>query len=424
MMGYTSHMLAALLSLTLAAPAPALVIRPVTLGQGASSSDDGSELVVEGDKALYAHGRILWLLSSDGKVLRKPRVPAHTTSAGLCRGDIYVTDDRGLVRLDESGDTVVIAAVPLMSVADPHLIPLVPICPGGAERVLPVKGGALVVDDATSEAVLLPFSHRARAYGHRGERTLRGDRPYAAALSVYAPQTLAVDVTGDGQLDLVFVHEHSAHIFVRGSSGALAQRAVSVDLSGDVTIGDTDVRVLDSAHGLVVARSRGTLPETTSLMVLNGDAAARPLKRVVGKHSLSGSAFLLGSSNGSAIVGRVDTSLVSLSGVMLSGRASLELHRVHKSDTIIGTIPIVADVRQGSIKGALPVVDVDLDGDGTDDIIDLGEPGVVVWRSVTDGALKEMGRATLRGAVLARGMPKARAVVVVGSAGVMFIRVL
>jgi hypothetical protein len=66
------------------------------------------------------------------------------------------------------------------------------------------------------------------------------------------------------------------------------------------------------------------------------------------------------------------TNLVALSGVMLTGKVSVELLVDDASTT---TLPTVADVRAGRIDGALPVLDVDVDGDGDLDIVDLGEPG-------------------------------------------------
>jgi len=366
-------------------------------------------------------------VSSAGALAAGPPVPTSAVVAGSCGGVVHVVDERGLVALGAkaAGDVVVIAGAPLFGVADPTALPLVDLCPGDQERLLFVAGGvmaATVAGDGTVVDVrLLPFQHRARAYTGKPGRSLRGERPYAAALSLYAPHAMSLDVDADGDADLVLVHEARAVVFVRASDGRLSPTGQERDLfalarPSDVTFAqDVDVRATPVRGGLAVTLAAGAVPERTDVVVLQGDAAS-PLSRVVRRRVVAG----LGQLVGDSIVARVDTSLVSLSGVVLSGRVSLELSPLEQAagrdEVVWGSLPTVADVRQGRIDGALPVA-LDVDGDGKGDIVDLGEPGRAVWRRVEADRLVEVASTAVPRAELARALPGNRVVFIVGRAG-------
>jgi hypothetical protein len=376
-------------------------------------------------------GRRLSFLTVGGALQAGPVVPASAVAAALCDGVVHFIEDRGLVQAGGNGvgtargvgadGGVVIARPPLLAVPDPSALPFADLCPTPHERMLLVAGGMAVatVDDdgagAVTDTRLLAFQHRARAYGGHGGRALRGERPYSTALSLYAPRMLVVDVDGDADLDLVAVHERRLLIFVRGSDGRLALTPIERDVGRLASSSaEADLRVVATTQSLIVAASVGALPERTDIVELTGTAAA-PLAQVRRRRRVEGLALLLGARGGDAVLARIDTSLVALSGVVLTGRVPLELQ---VGSTTLMTLPTVADVRAGRIDGALPVVNVDLDGDGVLDLVDLGEPGrAVLWRGTGGTFVAASTAMSIPRLERALGAPGLGRVVLVGRPG-------
>jgi len=381
-----------------------------------------------------SEGRRLSFLTVAGALQAGPVVPASAVAAAFCDGVVHFVVDRGLVRAGGAGTgaargvgadgDVVIGRAPLLAVPDPTALPFAELCPTPNERMLLVAGGmavATVTDDdsagafAVTDSRLLAFQHRARAYGGHGGRSLRGERPYSTALSLYAPRLLVVDVDADHDLDLVAVHERRLLIFVRGSDGHLAVTPIERDVGRlAVASSEADLRVVATPHSLIVASSVGALPEHTDVVELTGTATA-PLSQVRGRRRVEGLALLLGARGDDAVLARIDTSLVALSGVVLTGRVPLELQA---GSTALMTLPTVADVRAGRIDGALPVVDVDLDGDGVLDLVDLGEPGrAVLWRGTGGTFVAASAAMSIPRLERALGAPALGRVVLVGRPG-------
>lgn len=412
--------------------------------------------VVVGDGGLLishvARGlRKLSRLDVRGVLSAGPPVAPSAVAAGLCGDAVFFVDERGLV---DARGTVVIARAPLLPVPDAEVLLFVPVCPTPRERMLLVREGVVVVrlDDtgAVVDEVLLAFAHRARGYTGGSARSLKGERPYAAALSLYAPWTFSFDADRDGDLDLVLVHEERALVFRRTKAGVLRGPAVERHL-GDLVgaPAGSDIRAHVGGGGLVVTASAGALPEQTVVATIVG-APDRPLSQVARRDVVSGLVVFLAPPTtplsstvaatrdcsgaldvscgplarsapplppvGEPLLARIDTSLVALSGVVLTGKVPLELRRGSRS---LMTLPTVADVRAGRVDGALPVADVDLNGDGRADVVDLGEPGrAALWQgdgaggfeaSSTSLAIPRLDRAL--------GAPGLARVVLVGRAG-------
>ncbi len=328
--------------------------------------------------------RLLTLVDLGRKQARKgPVVPDNAVAYAACGDGVVFVDDRGLV--DDHGRRVVEKA-PLLAVADPQALFAAELCPSQAdERVLLTREGLWVVrlrDGAIVDERLLPLAASARAYSGRGPRSLRGERPYGQALSLYAPRLFSVDVDDDGDLDLVALHEGRLVVFRRGASG-LQATAEERDLFALLGVAaDADLRVRFVSSRAFISVSRGAVPESSRVVVVDG-SSERPYSRVASTRSVEGLAVLLGARTSGPIVARIDTSLVALSGVVLTGRVGL---KISLASTEVLTLSAAADVRAGKMEGALPIVDLDLDGDGVVDLLDLGEPGqAVVYRGVGAG---------------------------------------
>ncbi len=345
-------------------------------------------------------------------------VPANVVAVGVCSaasGPLFI-DERGLV--DDHG-VVVIAHPPLLSIPDPAALPIVDVCPTPRERTLLVKEGLAVVtlDDtgAPRDETILPLTHRARAFSGASQRALRGDRPYATALSVYVPWTVAIDVDEDGDRDLVLVHENRAVIFRRQPDGVLRGPAIERQLGALIGApSGSDVRVAAVAGGLIVTASAGALPEHSIVATIKG-SSERPLSTVARRDVVDGLVIHLSSSPQATVLARIDTSLVSLSGVVLTGRVPVELRR---NAEVALSLPLVADVRAGRADGALPIVDVDLDADGVLDLVSLGEPGRATWwRGGRDGWTQSSSPLAVPKLDRALGAPRLRRVILVGRPG-------
>lgn len=348
-----------------------------------------TDVVVGGAKLLVSHTtagqRRLSFIDRTGTVSAGPAVPTTAIAVDVCGDDVVFLDERGLVAADGH---LLLARAPLLPIADPALLPSSPLCltADRRERALPVRDGLVVVrvdGDTVVDERVLRFGHHARAYAGSTGRSLRAERAYAAAISVYAPRLLELDVDGDADLDLVVVLERALVVFRRGSDGRLATSGERRDLGALLGVGaDVDLRVRrgpknGAADTVVVVASEGTAPEDSDVVVIAGDAAA-PLSRVSGRQRVEGAALVAAGSGVDVVVARVSTNLMALSGVVLSGRVTIDVVR---GDSTLVSLPTAADVRAGRIDGALPILDVDLDGDGVVDIVDLGEPGKAsLWR--------------------------------------------
>ena len=363
--------------------------------------------------------RLSFIAADTNAVTAGPVVAATAIAVDLCGDEVVFIDERGLV---DGAGKVLIAQAPLLPVADPSLLPTMSICPNASERVLPVREGLAVVHlngaGAVVDTRILRLAHRARAYTGTAGRSLRGERAYAAAISVYAPRLLSTDVDGDGDDDLVVLHERSLTLHRRGADGLLSTSGEVRDVAA--LIGARSSAELRLQRGptpstLLVASSEGALPEYSDVVVLGGPKAS-PLSVVQSRHRVDGLALVVGSTTGGAItIGRITTSLMALSGVVLTGRVTIDLFR---DDAVVVSLPTVADVRAGRIDGALPVIDVDLDGDGRLDVVDLGEPGRAQWwRGSVDGYERIGEPAAIGRLERAIGDPARRTVILVGRAG-------
>ncbi len=397
-------MLAPLLSLLLVAPAAVGVVAAVEVAGEVQDVVDGlvgtPPVATAVVSSTDGRRRLLTFVDVASKQARPgPAVADNAVAYAVCGGAVVFVDDRGLVDVDGHR---VIARTPLLPVADPAALFAAEICPGPPdERVLAVKDGLVVVrlqDGAVVDERVLPFSARARAYSGRGPRSLRGERPYALALSLYVPRLFAVDVDGDADLDLLALHEGQLAIFRRTPAG-LSTTAELRDLFTLLGVqGDADLRVRFAGARAFVSVSRGAVPEQSRVVVIAG-TVAKPFSQVASSRTIDGLAVLLGVAGRAPVVGRLDTTLVALSGVVLTGRVAV---KVSVDDDEVLSLAAAADVRAGKMEGALPVVDVDVDGDGVVDLFDLGEPGqAVLYRGLrgraddTDADLAG-GRVTFR----------------------------
>ena len=392
LMAFTSTMAA---TATSAAPAPLLLEAhtipvPGTIFDISEGSDvvDGKQRVRLGISAVGKSGRTVTVVDPRTHTIVATRVASLTATAfAICGGDAVFVDTAGLV---DAAGTTIIAAAPLFNLADPDALPAQALCPTPSERILPVPGGLQVAHlngaGVVVDSRLLPFPHRARAYAGQGARSLRAERPYDSALSLYAPRLHAVDVDGDGDDDLVAHHEDRLLIFTRGADGLLSTKAIGRSLSAltsttSSSSGGAELRLRmvpgnkrGSGAEALITIVQGALPEQTTLVRISSSSSGRtpsPLSTASSRQEVPGLGVLLGVKGHDAVIGRLDTSLVALSGVVLTGRVPVEL-RV--GNTNLMSLPAKADVRAGRIDGAMPIVDVDVDGDGHTDLIHLGEP--------------------------------------------------
>ncbi|MBI1946116.1 MAG: hypothetical protein HYS27_10490 [Deltaproteobacteria bacterium] len=293
------------------------------------------------------------------------------------KGDqVVLQDAAGLTDVD--GDRLLDGRA-LFTVPDADALYVAELCgkrgaARGELRVLVVDGVAV---KGAGAARTLAVTHRARAYSGRVHRGLRPERGYDAALSLYAPRTLDVDIDGDGDLDLALVHEGRVTVFAREGAALAAAPVVSRDLAAAVGAdGDADLRVRlldlegDRRAEAVVGVTHGAIPEKSDAFVVSGDRAPLSSSRLLWRKD--GLVAPIGARGRALVVAEVDTSLVSLSGVLLTGKVPL---RVKVGEGAPLALTATADVRAGRMDGAMPVVSVDFDGDGTPDLLDLGEPG-------------------------------------------------
>jgi hypothetical protein len=350
---------------------------------GPSSVPDSAPAAVPSQRA--SSGRRITLIDvASGRVRPGPAVPRDAVAFDVCGDGVVFVDGAGLVTA--SGQRL-LAARPLLAVADDRLLVAASACPAAPdERVLVTAEGLLLVrvDPAgavVDEARLLRLPQRARAYSGQEQRALRSERSYGAALSLYAPRLQSVDADGDGDRDLVALHEGHLAVFLRDND-RLGEVPVQRDLAALVRAGDDDLRVRLAPGRVLVGVSAGAMPEASRIVVVES-AAGAPFSRVAFDRRVEGLALLLGADGaGRPIHAVLDTNLVAVSGVVLTGRVGLALHLGEAPPLALAA---AADVRAGRIDGALPIVDVDLDGDARADVLDLGEPGRAVLRAAARG---------------------------------------
>lgn len=345
--------------------------------------------------------------------------PAGAISVASCGADgdklVFATAD-GLV--DAKGDRLLGGRALFVLPDDQHFY-VAQLCgdEGAArdELRLVVRDGLKVQRLGQPSAKMLAWRHTGRTYSGRVHRGLRPARPYGGASSVYAPHLFDGDVDKDGDLDLIAQHEGRLAVYLRGPDGQLGERpAAEVDLyaktggaGGDlrVHVGDLDD---DGRVDAVIGRAEGPLPErstawwlrstggrllNTSTRLWDDEGLVAPLAVLArprrGRDPHSGSAVLTTA---------LDTNLVAMGGVLLSGNLSvpLKLRRVvvgDKGKTVSASGPEVGiqlDVRRMSTSGALPLASVDLDRDGLTDLLDLGTPGEArIYRGTRQGFASE-----------------------------------
>ena len=377
----------------------ALVALPLAAAPAATITVDGAVgdalLVRAGGRAL---GGAIWVTTADAKGRRLVRLaPADAGRAAVVAADtravptgaifvdacpdgrVVFADAEGLVSLDGAR---VLEGRALFTVPDPDALLVADLCGksgGGADELrCPVVDGIATLRRG-GMPVTLRLAHDARAYSGRVHRGLRPDRGYAEALSLYGPRLVDADVDGDGATDLVAVREGRLTAWLRDGAGQLAAAPV-VDRDLDAKLGagaDADLRIRildvdgDKKAEAVIGVTRGAVPERSEAWIVTGDAggpfnAARALWRK------DGLVAAIGNRGRGLVIAEVDTSLVSLSAVLLTGRIPVKV-------SVDGGAPLAmqakVDVRGGKMDGALPVVSVDFDGDGAPDLLDLGEPG-------------------------------------------------
>ncbi|MCC7109613.1 MAG: hypothetical protein IT382_10015 [Deltaproteobacteria bacterium] len=367
-----------LFALLATAPAPTVTV-PGSAVDARYVGGEAPEILIS--TAQSGRRRLLHLDARDLSTKSSAPVPAGTLFFDACplpaaKGDqVVLADGSGLTDVD--GDRLLEGRA-LFSVPDPSALLVSELCgkSGDArgELRLPVVDGIAV--KGSGGARVLRMSHAGRAYSGRVHRGLRPERGYDAALSLYAPRSLDVDVDGDDDLDLALVHEGRLTVFARDGGQLAAAPLVSRDLALAVGAGDdADLRVRladiegDRRVEAVVGVTRGAIPERSEAFVVGGTAAfssSRPLWQ------REGLVAPLGVRGRALVIAEVDPSLVSLSGVLLTGKVPL---RVHVGEGPALALTAKADVRAGRMDGAMPVVSVDFDGDGTLDLLDLGEPG-------------------------------------------------
>lgn len=388
--------------------------------------------------AMFVRGREragdeIWLSSSDKNGRRLVRVTRTGTSAGAARavassaifvdacpdGRVVYADANGLV--DEAGARLIDGRA-LFTVPDPTALLVGDLCgkagQGEGELRLPVVDGIAV--RGTKGATVLPFAHDARGYSGRVHRGLRPDRGYAEALSLYGPRFFDVDVNGDGASDLVAVREARMVAWARGPQGLSSSPLVDRDLGPMVGAGDeADLRVRlvdvdgDARAEAVVGVTRGAIPERSEAWLIDGPAG-KPLSTGKRLWSREGLVAAIGNRGRSLVVAEIDTSLVSLSAVVLTGRIPVKVGLENQEPV---AMQAKVDVRAGRMDGALPVVSVDWNGDGVADLLDLGEPGLAALHlgTATGFALDADESWTVPAFVHVVPMPALPGVVLVGA---------
>ena len=332
--------------------------------------------------------RLLRIDVESGAKTAGPAVPDGAVFFDVCTlhdvDRVIWADASGLS--DTSGARLVSGRA-LFSVPDPDALLVGDLCGKTSatsdELRLPVVDGIVVQRVDAQERRTLLQEPGARAFSGRVQRGLRPDRGYAFAVSLYAPRLVDVDVDGDGALDLVAVRDGHLSVWLRKGT-ELPQAAREIDLGALVHASDdADLRVrfVPGTHGaeVVVGVTRGAVPEHSEAWRVTSTPGA-PLSKASLLWKRDGLAAPLDVRPDLAalVVADVDTSLLSLSTVLLTGRVDVRV-TLQQNERVLAagalTLPSSIDVRAGRMAGGLPVTSVDFDGDGVLDLLDVGVPG-------------------------------------------------
>jgi hypothetical protein len=332
--------------------------------------------------------RLVRIDVDSGKSRPGPVVPAGAVFFDVCTlhdvDHVVWADATGLS--DESG-TRLLTGQALFTVPDPDALLVGDLCGKSSATVdelrLPVVDGIAVQARDAHEPRTLVREQGARAFSGRVQRGLRPDRGYAFALSLYAPRLVDVDVDGDGDLDLVAVRDGHLSVWLRKGT-AFPQPAREIELGTLVHAGDdADLRVrfVPGAHGsdVVVGVTRGALPERSEAWRVTSTATA-PFSqaRLLWKREGLAAPLEVRPDVPALVIADVDTSLVSLSTVLLTGRVAVRV-TLQQDERVLDagalSLPSQIDVRAGRMAGGLPVTSIDFDGDGVLDLLDVGEAG-------------------------------------------------
>jgi FG-GAP-like repeat len=323
-------------------------------------------------------------------------VPASAVFMDACpqqSGDdrVVLADAKGIVDVEGAR---LLEGVTLFSVPDPEALLTGDLCgkegEGRGELRVPVVEG-LRVGREGAPARTLQLKHGARAYSGRVHRGFRPDRGYAEALSLYGPRLFDVDIDADGDRDLVALREGRLVAWRRAPGGLEAAPAAELDLGKKLGAGDADLRVRivdvdgDARADALVGVTRGAVPEKSEAWLVQS-TTTQAFSSVAGLWRQDGlrAPLELRRKTRALVVAEVDTSLVSLSAVVLTGRLPLRV-RVGERGAALETQAKV-DVRAGRMEGAMPVVSVDFDADGIEDLVELGEPGRArLYKGAKDG---------------------------------------
>ena len=389
----------------------------------APNVDDGPRELLRLDAAtLQERGRV--------------RAPNDATFVDACpggAGDVVVlADPRGA---SSSDGARLVDAASLFAVADPSTLAVGDLCgktgDGAGELRLPIRDG-LAVARAGGPPSVLAYKHAAKAYSGRASRGLRPDRAYAEALSLYAPRFFDADVDGDRRTDLVAVREGRLQAWLRGADGGLARApAATRDLArtvGAPAEADLRVRVADvdgdGRGDAVVGVTEGAVPEKSEAWLVPStarglfDGAPRLLWRKEGL--LVPLDVVVRQGRAHVVAAGIDTSLVSLSTVVVTGRLDLRValwrDGASRDDGSL-VLSAALDVRGGRMGGAMPVTAVDFDGDGRTDLLDLAQPGRAALHLGVDAGYASSPATTWSVPAFHHvvPMPRARAVLLIGA---------
>jgi hypothetical protein len=351
--------------------------------------------VVDAVHAKGGTGSVIWLSVTEGGARKLLPLDPHTETLGAAvevpsgavffdacpnGGDdrIVFADANGLVWLNGAR---AVTAQSLFVVPDRTALLAADLCgkdgAGRGELRLPVAAG-LLVQAPGGPARTLNLDHGTKAYSGRVHRGFRPDRGYGAALSLYGPRLFDVDVDGDGDTDLVGLREGRLVAWTR--NGALLAEApvAAFDLGQKVHAPGADLRVRivdvdgDKRADALVGVTRGALPERSEAWVVKSGAQPFSGASVLWKTDGLRAPLEVRRLSHALVSAQVDTSLVSLSAVVLTGRLPM---RVSVGDGPVLDTQAKVDVRGARMEGAMPVANVDFDGDGKEDLVDLGEPG-------------------------------------------------
>ena len=265
-----------------------------------------------------------------------------------------------------------------------------------------------------------------RSYrGDRG-RSYRAARAYDAAQSVYAPRIFERDIDGDGRVDLILVHESTVRVFRRATGGELPRRGHTLDLTRALpdSAGHPLRILVDDVDGdgraeIIVGESEAGLPEDSRIYTIAFDRRRRfqPARKLWQRTGLvSPLAVLRRSSGPLLVVSSIDTSLVALSAVVFSGSTDVGIALRDAGGAVRPgpTLTVDVDVRKMRMVGATPVLDVDFDGDGWSDLLDLGRSGSArLYWGTAEGYQTEESAEGVPAFSRVVALPAARAVVLI-----------